>query len=337
MDRKDDEGNLKPIEVEKEMVKMLKERKILRIWQSSLPLAIMCFVVGCWLVLVPQFAEAGAGLSTQAGEVLIENLKIGQTYNTRELVDLPLRVRNNGNETVDLEMKLHLPPENEVRRGYEPIPDISWVKLSKDFFTVGPGESAVADVIISIPDDEKYFNKRYQFNIWSHTLPGGKFIALGVDSRFLFTIVNVRADITEERYMELIGDINFSLLPHRLHINNLKLGKKYDIEKLTGVSFKLINPNERKFTYKMTSLDTKKALVNVTGGWEDCPDPSFLTFDKSEFTVGANEIKKIRVYLEFPDKKEYKGKKYLFIIYTEILGQPIEFGVYNNLYVTTEE
>lgn len=319
------------------MVKMLKERKILRFWQSSLPLAIMCFVVGCWLVLVPQFAEAMSGLRTQAGEVVIENLKIGQTYNTRELVDLPLRVVNSGDETVDLKMELRIPPENEIRRGYEPIPDISWVRLSKDLFTVGPGESAVADVIISIPDDEKYFNKRYQFNIWSHTLPSGKFIALAVDSRFLFTIANVRADVSEERYMELIGDINFSLLPHRAHINNIKLGKKYDIEKLSGISFKLINPNDRKFTYRMTSLDTKKALVGGAGGWGDCPDPSFLTFDKSEFTVGANEIKKIRVYLEIPDKKEYKGKKYLFIIYTEVLGQAIKFGVYNNVYVTVEE
>jgi len=319
------------------MVKMLKERKILKFWQSSLPLAIMCFVVGCWLVLVPQFAEAKGGLSTQAGEVVIENLKIGQTYNTRELVDLPLRVINRGDETVDLKMELYIPPENKIRRGYEPIPDVSWVKLSKDFFTVGPGESAVADVIISIPNDEKYFNKRYQFNIWSHTVHSGKFIALGVDSRFLFTIANVRADVSEERYMELIGDINFSLLPHRLHINNIKLGKKYDIEKVSGISFKLINPNDREFTYRMTSLNTKKALVQATKGWEDCPDPSFLTFDKSEFTVGANEIKKIRVYLEFPNKKEYKGKEYLFIIYTEVLGQAIPFGVYNNVYVTTEE
>lgn len=316
---------------------MLKERKILRFWQSFWTLAIMCILVSCWLVLVPQFAEAGGGLSTQAGEVVIENLKIGQTYNTRELADIPLRVLNNSDETVDLKMELYIPPQNEIRRGYEPIPDISWVKLSKDFFTIGPGESAVADVIISIPDDEKYFNNRYQFNIWSHTVGSGKFIALGLDSRFLFTIANVRADISEEHYTEMVGDINFSLLPHRLHINNLKLGKKHNVEKLTGVSFKLINPNDRKFTYRMSSLDTKKALVRVTEGWEDCPDPSFLTFGKSEFTVGANEIKKIDVYLEFPNKKEYKGKKYLFIIYTEVVGQAIPFGIYNNIYVTTEK
>lgn len=334
MNREDGEENLRPTERRK---KMRKERKILRFWQSFWALAIMGFVVGCWLVLVPQFTEAGAGLRTQAGEVVIENLKIGQTYNTRELVDLPLRVINTGDETVDLKIELYIPLENEIRRGYEPIPDISWVKLSKDFFTVGPGESAVADVIISIPDDEEYFNKRYQFNVWSHTVGSGKFIALGLDSRFLFTIADVRVDVSEERYMELIGDINFSLLPHRLHINSLKLGKKYNIKKLTGVSFKLINPNERKFTYRMTSLDTKKDLVQVTKGWEDCPDPSFLTFGKSEFSVGANEIKKISAYLEFPDKEEYKGKKYLFIIYTEVLGQAIPFGVYNNVYVTTEE
>lgn len=319
------------------MTNMWKERKILRFWQSFWTLAIMCILVSCWLVLVPQFAEAKGGLSTQSGQVVIENLKIGQTYNTRELVDLPLRVRNRGDETVDLKIELYIPPQNEIRRGCEPIPDISWVKLSKDFFTIGPGESAVTDVIISIPDDEKYFNKRYQFNIWSHTVGSGKFIALGVDSRFLFTIANVRADVSEERYMEIIGDINFSLLPHRLHINNLKLGKKYNIEKLTGVSFKLINPNERKFAYKIASLDTKKALRGITEGWEDCPDPSFLIINKPEFTVGANEIKKINIYIEFPNKKEYRGKKYLFIIHTELLGQPIQFGVYNNIYVTTEE
>ena len=44
-------------------------------------------------------AEAG-GLSCSIGEVVIENLKIGQTYSLRTLANLPLSLTNTGDESV---------------------------------------------------------------------------------------------------------------------------------------------------------------------------------------------------------------------------------------------
>jgi len=59
--------------------------------------------------------EAG-GLSTQLGEVVIENLQIGQTYNLKQLANLRLIVTNTSDYSVDLRMDILLPDSSELRK-----------------------------------------------------------------------------------------------------------------------------------------------------------------------------------------------------------------------------
>ena len=71
--------------------------------------------------------EAG-GLRTQLGEVVIENLQIGQTYNLKQLANVRLIVTNTSDYSVDLRMDVQLPDSSELRKGAEPVPDTSWVR-----------------------------------------------------------------------------------------------------------------------------------------------------------------------------------------------------------------
>lgn len=132
------------------------------------------------------FLEA-AGLSTGFSEVSLESLEIGKTYRTKETVNLPLVVVNTGKEPVDLKIELLLPQLSELKDGYEPIPELSWIKLEKtNFKEIQPNASATTDVIISIPDDKQYRGKKYQLFIWSHTV--GKLIGIGLKSKLLLKI-----------------------------------------------------------------------------------------------------------------------------------------------------
>src|SRR6476620_9918938 len=63
-------------------------------------------------------ASAG-GLRTPFGEVVIRNLRIGQTYSMYKLVNLPLRVVNTGGETTDI--RIETVRASAVVPGYEPI------------------------------------------------------------------------------------------------------------------------------------------------------------------------------------------------------------------------
>jgi len=294
------------------------------------------FLISFGLIFFYTLANAG-GLSTPFGVVVMENLRIGESYNTRELVNLPLKVTNTSDYKVELKIEVIKPKEDELREGYEVIPDTSWIKLGQDYFTVSPGGSAVTDVIITIPDDERYLGKRYQVFIWSRTLgEGRKWLAVGLLSRLLFTIAPTKEKakvIPEGKKKKLLANLDFELLPYNIIVENVKLGKKIDLKKTHGQSLKLVNPNDKEFKYRIKSMKVKDSLASILKGYEDTPDASFLSFDETEVTLSPISIKEIKMYLNFPKKDEYKGGRYMFIIQVEVLGQEIPVSKYAKVFV----
>lgn len=131
-----------------------------------------------------------AGLSTGFSEVSLENLETGKSYSTKDKASLPLVVVNTGKEPVDLKVELLFPEESELKTGYEPVPDLNWISLEKyEFSDIEPGEAATTDVLISIPDDERFRGKKYQLFLWTHTI--GRSIGVGLKSKLLMSIREV--------------------------------------------------------------------------------------------------------------------------------------------------
>lgn len=305
----------------------------------------MVKVLIIWSVLVifsVSFSEAAVGLSTKFGFVIVENLQPGRTYNIRKLIGLPLRVVNTGDKKVELKIELNKPPTDQpgmVKKGFEPIPDLSWVKLSRDYFVVDPGKSAVSDVIITIPDDDKYLGKRYQVDIWSHTV-GKSFMAAGLGSTLRFTIAYRRMSKKEEKalenYDEIAKEIDFQMLPHSMEIDSVPLGKEIDLSKRYNTTLKIINPNNQKFTYKLSCVKAWHTAMGVISGYEDAPDPRFLSFNPEVVEVSSLSIKEVKMTIMIPKDKKYSRKKYQFIISAEVLNQPIIYQIYSRLFVHTK-
>lgn len=282
------------------------------------------------------------GIRTKFGLVVVENLQPGRTYNLKELVGLPLRVVNASDKQLTIEMDLKKPdPEKEkgmVAKKFEPIPDLSWIKLSRDFFVTDPGHAAVAEVLITIPDDDKYLGKRYQVNIWSRTT-GKRFLNVGLMSRLRITIAKRRMTKEEMRAEanreEIIKNIDFQLLPHTIFIDGVDLGKKIDIEKKYKQSLKIVNPNSKEFSYKLRIVTAWEASIGVISGYKETPDRNFLSFSEKEFSVPAISIKEIKMFLQIPDEEKHKGKRYQFVICVEVLNQPIIYEIYSRLFIST--
>ena len=283
--------------------------------------------------LLPAECGAVAGLRTTFGEVLIENLVIGETYNLREFVNLPLKVTNKGEEPVNLQIEVLVPKKEAVKEGYEPIPDGSWITLGQGYFVVGPGEDAITDVIISIPDDEKYLGKAYQVYIFSHTV-GKPGVALGLQSRLLFTIAPTREGKIGKPVKPL-ATLNFEIVPHEIVVVNVPIGKKQSVKKLTGKTLRIINPNDEAYMFKLESISLEDSLWKPKEKFEEV-DPSFLTFSKSKFKVKGKSIKEIKLYLNFPRDEIYAGKTYVFIIRAQVLEQEIPVSMYSKVYVITQ-
>jgi len=139
------------------------------------------------LFISAQTAFAG-GLTTTFGEVLVENLPLAKAYSMEKEAKQPLIIVNTSGQVITLKIELLAPQEPELKKGFEIIPDVNWIKVNKTEFTVEPGKSAKTDVIITVPDDPQYQGKKYQVFIWSHTT--GKAVGVGLKSKLLLTVKN---------------------------------------------------------------------------------------------------------------------------------------------------
>ena len=131
------------------------------------------------------------GLSSYFVEERLENLKPGRSYSVKEMAGKALSIINTtDNVTVDIAIEAEKPVAHNLVKGYEPIPDLSWIKIKKNYFSgVGPKESAETDIIIKVPPNKKHYGKKYQVYIYSHTAGQASF-RIGLMSRILLEVAN---------------------------------------------------------------------------------------------------------------------------------------------------
>lgn len=192
----------------------------------------------------------------------------------------------------------------------------------------------MTDVIVTIPSDKKYLGKKYQAYIWSHTVGKGKLpIALGLKSRLLLEISEKERDLSQE----FAGRLDFAVFPDEMVLENVKIGEVCDIKKVVGKVLEVKNLSPYSHIYEIRSISAKRTGIKVKNGYEDCLDPDFLTFDKSRFGLKKKKKSKVKMYLSFPQREEYAGKKYIFVIRIRLLEEEFLLNRYLKLYVSTLE
>jgi len=285
-----------------------------------------------------------AGLHTNFGEVKVENLKIGHVYNLRELVNLPLRIKYDG-PPMDVYVTVEIPGESMLKEGYEPLPDISWVNIAQDRFTMSDGEEARTDVIVSIPDDEKYYGKKFQVQIGIYTEPivdeekGGIVLAASVGGRLLMHISeHPMAEEEKEKFVEkkVKGNLGFQLFPTKIFLKDVPLGEKVSLKQL-GKSLKLLNPTDEDVSLELVSLNLEKEKVYMPQGYEKTQNSEFFQIEKKNWELKGNAIENVEAYLSFPDDEKFSGKKYVFVVEAKTKGNYVSMSVWTHIYVATEE
>ncbi len=126
------------------------------------------------------------GLSSHFVEEKMDDLKPGKSYSVKEVTKRALSIENTTTDvTFDIEITTEKPVDYNLVPGYEPIPDLSWVKIERNYFKdIGPGGSAETDMTITIPDSKEYYGKKYQVYIYSHTAGQATF-RVGIMGRLL--------------------------------------------------------------------------------------------------------------------------------------------------------
>lgn len=279
------------------------------------------------------------GLSVTWGEVRLENLKIGASYNMKDMAKTPYKVTYRGDKEVEIAVEVLAPREDELKDGYETIPDPSWVKVMNDRFFLGPGESAYSDVVITIPDDKKYFGKRYQAHVHAHSVGAVQgVIGLALTSRIMIGIAQseeTKEEMEQRKRGKLVANLSFKVMPDKIIVSDIPVGKKVDLKKRDGLSLKILNPSDEKLILTLKSISQEESMVSAAKGYQYAPDERFLQLNRKKITVSPNTIKEVKIYLRFPDKQEYEDKKYFFVIKVAPLKQIIPVSYYVKVFVQT--
>jgi hypothetical protein len=277
-----------------------------------------------------------AGLTANFGEVLIEDLKIGYPFSTRNKANLPYIITNVGYKTIDVRVDVLVPSEQELKKGYEPIPDSSWIKLEKNFFTLKPNEQGSTDLVFNIPNDEKLLGRKFDAIVYPYTFEG--VLKIGVNSHVLFTIDKEKGPYPIYLDAKPFKDkVAFDMSPLEMRVKDVPIGKKVDLKKHSKTVLKITNTTDQECRFYMNSIKVKDSSVALKEGYQDTPDANILSFDEKMIRIKPKETKEVKLYLTFPAGKEYAGKDYMFILPVVTGEQDAPLIRYAYLFVTTKK
>lgn len=307
----------------------MKKAKLPKVIILSLGIITTCF----------KFVNSTIGLGTKFATVVLEKLQPGGIYNLTKLRNLPLIVTNTGSSIAEVAVKVEIPTKEELKEGYEAIPDPDWIKIIPDRFTLKPNESYSCDVVLTIPDNEELIGKHFQAKILAHTV-GEDLFGAGVVNRIFFSIGAPGPEsIQKAKKKELLFSFNFDVEPREIYLT-VPVGKKVDILKEFDKSIKLINKGKSEIVVKLESVENKRGeniIAVVPPQYEFTPDVGFISFKKDTIKVKKNSVQDAGFYITIPDDKIHYEKKYMFIVKVYPIKPEIPVEFYTKVFVTVKK
>ncbi len=287
----------------------------------------------------------GVGLTMRFIDVTLENIQPGDSINLRAAKNLPLVVLNpdESGAGADIMIESLIPTPKETKPGYEPIPDPTWLKFVPDRYHLGPKASASSDMIVTIPNDPKLIGHHYEAIIWAHTWiknrleTNGIVFQTGLRARVRISIGTVGpAELQREKILKKLASINlnFAVAPESLFLQDVPLGKWIDLKSERKASFKIINQADDPVELRLTPIPPDPN-INPQAGYENAPDPTWVEVLPRDIKVPGNSIKEVKLRIKIPDKPEYRGKHYMFLVRTTLSDESLPLDYNNLLYIST--
>jgi hypothetical protein len=278
------------------------------------------------------------GLRTRFAEVSVSNLKIGKTYSLAETVNFPLRVANLEAFPVELSVRPHAPTEEELKPGYERIPDISWIALQRTSFTVPGNMEAVTDVIISIPNDESLLGRR--FCAYLHTQTENKSaMGVGLKSRLLLEISSQKPtdeELKAKFVQKRLANLNFHLSPMEATVPDVTPGQSAKVTD-SGQNIVLVNPNSEKYTFRVQPVPIWETSISLPPGFTGVTDPKWLKIKNPIIKMKPYSMQPLELSVEIPPGDERKDKRYMLLLRAEIMEQDIPAYAFMKVFVNTKK
>ncbi len=276
---------------------------------------VLSFVFFCTVAA----AASGSTLSTNYADVQVENLQIGGSYNLTEQAQCPMWIGYDGQQEIKVRVSVEVPSAAELRKGFEPIPDASWVKVSRSEIVMLKDEGTNIDVTITVPKDEKYLGKKFQAWLRINSVPssssGAVAVSLALKGRVRFSVAAkppTEAELKELRKKAARAAQGVSLTPERFEAGIPEQGGRVEVTEDTPL--KCINSSSEKYTIAFSAVEPAPYGITIPAEYV-AGDPREVTLDRKKIAVGPDAIGSVKIFIE-PKGKE--GRKALYVVKVDI-------------------
>ncbi len=265
---------------------------------------------------VPAWGKVG--LAARFGEVILEGVEIGRTYNLREKARIPFGIENRGDADTEVHIEFLAPPSKEVVEGYEVIPDPTWLKALPGRMQITAHTIGFFDLLLTIPDDPTLVGKHFQVNIRAQNSPTG-LLGVAVENRLRFSIGPGPESLAAEKKRKKMSQLDFDVSPQVLYLKDIPVGKSYDVRNEQKKAIRIANFGQDVLEMQLGSVEWEKRL-HMPEGYEPIPNPEWVVFKSSNVKVDGEAIEQTRMIIKIPDEPQYKGKKYAALVKTGLSG-----------------
>jgi hypothetical protein len=314
--------------------------------RKIISLVVLLLAGPAWLCAepAPETKKAAGGIRTDFGNVTVENIGIGKTYNLRDLAGIPFKVTNTGASTVDLLISPEIPTMDQIREnakgaGFLPIPSKDWINPIQRNFLVPSGESAYTDLIITIPNDPSLYGKKFQGSIFSRTNTPG-ILNVGIWSHLFFIFVpnpEEQAKIEKSRQKGIVEGLEYTLLPDKIFLESCPIGKTVDVRKTVKRTIMIANSGTVTAKLKSAVVALKDTPLSVQTGYEP-GNPAWLKIREPNFEIEPSDFHDPGLSVVLPNDPTLRGKKLMFVFKIDPAEKNVT-GVtfYGKVYVEVEK
>lgn len=251
------------------------------------------------------------GLSVQPGGLLIQYVKLGQTYDLYEKSGIALIIENKDDKPHTYILTTSKPSEvgnKKWLKGYLEIPDHSWFWFEKNEVTVEAQSKQEVKMFLKIPQEERYYNQHWAVSLGITGKPEkGEMLTLAVYPRYQ---IETESKVGLKEKPD--GIIGFE--PATLIFENLGLEKK---EKAKIIIY---NNDKKAHRYriipKIIEVDPTREQIVASPGFSWIPEIKWIRI-KKRLRIEPGETKELIVTVKIPKKEEYQQKKWETLIFVE--------------------
>ncbi|MBA3065314.1 hypothetical protein KJ633_00545 [bacterium] len=282
-------------------------------------------------------------LATKFSDVILAGMTPGMVYSLKKERNIPYTVVNYAESKRDIEVTIEKPSKSQLKENYEPVPDVSWVTVFPSRFSLESGEERDCDLIISIPPDEEYANRHYQTMIVSQSAgkPASGQTGIGLNfalaSRLRFSTGPRPEKALNEYRQKVFAALNLEMTPMSLFLKqNLPVGERVLMDGFDHSTVQVVNKSRKKHKLAL-NIARDAENYGISGDYASVPPEVKLKIKKQKITSKARSFNDVVLEIEVPDKEEFYGKNYVFVVVGKVLGFDLPIEIFSRVYFKTEE